>query len=52
MFAEQTLSGQPINKTYARTRARWELLLEVTQVKGGTAKHIDFYLQMIKFQTA
>ncbi len=39
MFAPQTLSGVPLSRTYAEARARWEPLLEVTQVKGDSETH-------------
>ena len=39
MFAAQTLQDQPFTKQYAETRARWEPLYEVTQVKGDSETH-------------
>ena len=39
MFATQTLQDQPFTKQYAETRARWEPLYEVTQVKGDSETH-------------
>ena len=39
MFAPETLGGQPFTRKYAETRARWEPLLEVTQVKGDSETH-------------
>jgi hypothetical protein len=39
MFAEKTLSGRALDKAYAETRARWEPLYEVTQVKGDSETH-------------
>ena len=39
MFADKTLDGQPLDTDYARRRARWEPLLEVTQIKGDSEAH-------------
>jgi hypothetical protein len=39
MFAETRLSGEPMTPEYARRRARWEPLVEVTQVKGDGETH-------------
>lgn len=39
MFAPQTLSGTPLSADYARRRARWEPVYEVTQVKGTGETH-------------
>jgi len=39
MFATETLSGKPIDEDYARARARWEPLYEVTQMKGDGEAH-------------
>ena len=39
MFAPETLAGVPIGAAYAEMRARWEPLLEVTQVKGDSETH-------------
>lgn len=39
MFAETTLDGRPLDEDYARERARWEPLLEVTQIKGDSEAH-------------
>lgn len=39
MFAPETLSGKPIDRSYAEARAKWEPLLEVTQVKGDSETH-------------
>ena len=38
MFAE-TVKGQPMTKSYAVRRARWEPLMEVTQEKGDSETH-------------
>ena len=38
MFAE-TIKGQPMTRDYAERRARWEPLLEVTQMKGDSEAH-------------
>ncbi len=39
MFADTTLAGKALNEDYARRRARWEPLYEVTQVKGDAEAH-------------
>lgn len=40
MFPEiDSFTGQPITKDYAETRARWEPLYEVTQMKGTGEAH-------------
>jgi hypothetical protein len=39
MFAAEALSGRPLDRTYAETRARREPLLEVTQPKGTSEVH-------------
>ena len=40
MFPEiDSFTGQPITKEYAETRARWEPLYEVTQMKGDGEAH-------------
>lgn len=39
MFAEETLAGEPIDRDYARRRARWEPIIEVTQIKGDGETH-------------
>ncbi len=39
MFPNQMADGKPISKEYAQTRARWEPLYEVTQVKGDGEAH-------------
>jgi hypothetical protein len=39
MFATETLSGKPFDKSYAEARARWEPLYEVTQMKGDGEAH-------------
>ncbi len=38
MFAE-AVNGQPMTRDYAERRARWEPLLEVTQMKGDSEAH-------------
>ena len=38
MFAE-TVNGRPMTRDYAERRARWEPLLEVTQMKGDSEAH-------------
>ncbi len=39
MFDDKTLDGKAIDRTYAITRARWEPLYEVSQVKGDGEAH-------------
>ena len=39
MFEETDSDGRPITVDYARTRARWEPVVEVTQVKGDSETH-------------
>lgn len=40
MFPEiNPVTGKPLSKNYARTRARWEPLYEVTQIKGDGESH-------------
>ena len=39
MFAVEDSSGKPIGQRYARRRARWEPLVEVTQIKGDGETH-------------
>jgi hypothetical protein len=39
MFSDKTLAGEPLDRAYAETRARWEPLYEVTQVKGDGEAH-------------
>jgi len=39
MFLPATRSGQPFTRDYAERRARWEPLVEVTQVKGDGEAH-------------
>jgi hypothetical protein len=39
MFALETLSGDPIDRAYAETRANWEPVYEVTQIKGDGEAH-------------
>jgi hypothetical protein len=39
MFATETLSGKPIDEAYAKARAKWEPLYEVTQMKGDGEAH-------------
>ena len=35
----ESFSGQPVTREYAETRARWEPLYEVTQIKGDGETH-------------
>jgi hypothetical protein len=39
MFAPTNSAGEPIDQEYARIRARWEPLVEVTQIKGDGETH-------------
>ncbi len=39
MFPAETVDGEPITAAYARKRARWEPIYEVTQVKGDGEAH-------------
>lgn len=39
MFNEVDRSGQAITANYARTRMRWEPVVEVTQIKGDSETH-------------
>lgn len=39
MFADRLPSGQAIDADYARERARWEPVVEVTQIKGDGETH-------------
>ncbi|MEJ2122455.1 MAG: DUF3604 domain-containing protein [Alphaproteobacteria bacterium] len=39
MFDDVTLTGKPLTKDYAKRRARWEPLYEVTQIKGDGETH-------------
>ena len=39
MFTPQTFDGEPMSKAYAERRARWEPVVEVTQIKGDGETH-------------
>ena len=39
MWDTESLSGKRLNKSYARTRMRWEPVAEVTQIKGDSETH-------------
>ena len=39
MFPDKSVDGQPLNTAYAELRARWEPVVEVTQVKGDGEAH-------------
>ncbi len=39
MFGETSLRGEPIGPEYAQTRARWEPVVEATQIKGDSETH-------------
>lgn len=39
MFGSFKLNGEPFTPEYARTRMRWEPIVEVTQIKGDSETH-------------
>lgn len=39
MFSMTDVNGEPITQSYAKTRARWEPLVEVSQIKGDSETH-------------
>jgi hypothetical protein len=39
MFSPMDQQGRPLSRAYAEARARWEPLLEVTQIKGDSEAH-------------
>lgn len=39
LFAKTRFDGRPIDRSYAASRARWEPLYEVTQMKGDAEAH-------------
>jgi hypothetical protein len=39
MFDDATMSGQPLDRSYAERRMRWEPIYEVTQMKGDGETH-------------
>ena len=39
MFDLKTFKGEPLTKEWAQTRAKWEVLYEVTQGKGTSEQH-------------
>ncbi|MAG32034.1 MAG: hypothetical protein CL908_14220 [Deltaproteobacteria bacterium] len=39
MFAPRDFRGRPLTREYVQTRARWEPLYEVTQIKGDAEAH-------------
>jgi hypothetical protein len=39
MFPETSLRGEPITREFAETRARWEPVAEITQIKGDSETH-------------
>ena len=41
MFDTKSLRGKPIDEDYATTRARWEPIAEITQIKGDSETHPD-----------
>lgn len=43
MFSLNRLSGEPITKEYAKARNKWEVLFEITQLKGTSETHPSFF---------
>ncbi|MBW2940362.1 DUF3604 domain-containing protein [Zhongshania sp. CAU 1632] len=41
MFAKRKLNGDAFDAEYARKRAKWEPIVEVTQIKGDSETHPD-----------
>ena len=41
MFAKTTVKGENISSDYARTRMKWEPIVEATQIKGDSETHPD-----------
>jgi hypothetical protein len=39
MFASETIDGNPLDADYAARRARWEPLIEISQIKGDGEAH-------------
>lgn len=39
MFASETIDGNPLDADYAARRARWEPLMEISQIKGDGEAH-------------
>ncbi len=39
MFSDKSLRGEPIDAAYARTRMKWEPVVEITQIKGDSETH-------------
>jgi len=39
MFSDKDFNGQPLTRAYAESRARWEPIAEVTQIKGDGETH-------------
>jgi hypothetical protein len=39
MFMPKTISGKPFDRVYAETRANWEPVYEITQIKGDGETH-------------
>lgn len=39
MFSDKIHSGEPMDRTYAESRIRWEPVVEVTQIKGDGETH-------------
>ncbi len=43
MFPEVNSFGKPLDSDYAKTRARWEPLIEMMQIKGNSEVHRAFW---------
>ena len=41
MFAERRWDGSAMDAEYAKTRMRWEPIVEITQIKGDSETHAD-----------
>jgi Protein of unknown function (DUF3604) len=39
MYSDSSYAGEPMTTSYAQTRARWEPVIEVTQIKGDAETH-------------
>ena len=52
MFALSTFEGDPLTRDWAETRARWEPMYEITQIKGVTGVHTSFVLRRVVDRTA
>ena len=43
MFPDVTATATPLDADYAATRANWEPLIEMMQIKGNSEVHRDFW---------